>query len=268
MSLQKFMIINAVPFGLARLQSNASKTIINLTGGIGTMDNNDSPSLARLKKTSKRIAHAPSLRMIKKRNKLLHNNSSSHTSQEKLKLQRGLLEQQLFDVKMEKMRLFLENEDLKLRCSSLEEENNFLRLQLQASQNSEGLGVSTDVHTLDDNSGRTAEQFSTQGDTDIATNRHFPHIEALDEFCDTSTWANDTDVFVVPLSQDIINQPSSTDLKAGARIICHEEEISCEEKDDFMEEVEADQVDDISFPDPWTFDNLYEDPDDDVNFYI
>ncbi|XP_055936161.1 uncharacterized protein LOC129965907 [Argiope bruennichi] len=135
MSLQKFMIINAVPFGLARLQSNASKTIINLTGGIGTMDNNDSPSLARLKKTSKRIAHAPSLRMIKKRNKLLHNNSSSHASQEKLKLQRGLLEQQLFDVKMEKMRLFLENEDLKLRCSSLEEENNFLRMQLQASQN-------------------------------------------------------------------------------------------------------------------------------------
>ncbi|GBM97725.1 hypothetical protein AVEN_11833-1 [Araneus ventricosus] len=270
MSLQKFMIVNAVPFGLARLQSNASKTIINISGGIGTMDSNDSPALARLKKTNKKIAHGPSLRMIKKRNKLFHRNSSSHVSQEKLKLQRGLLEQQLLDVKVEKMRLFLENEDLKLRCSSLEEENNFLLMQLQTSQNSEGLGSSTDIHIPDDNSGRIATQFSTKPINSIPTNGHLLHIQTLDEICDTSTWSNDTDVFVVPLSQDIINQPTSTDLNAAARMICHEEEISCEDKNGFLcvEEVETDQVDDISFPEPWTFDNLYEDPDDEVNFYV
>ncbi|CAL1271141.1 unnamed protein product [Larinioides sclopetarius] len=286
MSLQKFMIVNAVPFGLARLQSNASKTIINISGGLGTADNNDFPVYTRLKKTSKKISHFPSLRMIKKRKKLLYHNSSSYMSQEKLKLQRGLLEQQLFDIKLEKMRLFLENEDLKLRCSSLEEENNFLRIQLQTSQNchqdernqmcEDTLKHASFVNTPQQKDWVLPQMITllmiTLGELlhSIPTNRHLPHIQTLDEICDTSTWVNDTDVFVVPLSQDIVNQPTSTDLNAIARVVCHEEEICCEDKNSFMfmEEVETEQVDDISFPEPWTFDNLYEDPDDEINFYV
>ncbi|GIY54071.1 hypothetical protein CDAR_365281 [Caerostris darwini] len=135
MSVPKMMFVTAVPFGLARFQSNVSKTVLNIAESCRIVDN-DMRILPRLKSPLKRTSTTNS-RMLKKRNKIFHNRQSTHASSEKIKLQKDFLDQMLLDINMEKMRLFLENEDLKLKCSSLEEENHSLQLQLQASQSSQ-----------------------------------------------------------------------------------------------------------------------------------
>ncbi|GFR29592.1 uncharacterized protein TNCT_53631 [Trichonephila clavata] len=117
----------------SRYQSSVNRTVINMTGGIGNADNNDFRILPRFRTPSRNTSDAH-LRVIKKRNKIIHNRIPNRISKEKIKLQKDLIEQQLLDLKAEKTKLYLENEDLKIRCSSLEEENQCLRLQLQKPQ--------------------------------------------------------------------------------------------------------------------------------------
>lgn len=126
------MFVTAVPFGLARYQNSVNRTMINMSGGVGNSSNNDFRILPR-PRTSRNTSDAH-LRMIKKRSKIFHNRIPIRVSKEKVKLQKDLIEQQLLDLKAEKTKLYLENEDLKIRCSTLEEENQCLRLQLQKPQ--------------------------------------------------------------------------------------------------------------------------------------
>ncbi|GIY54347.1 uncharacterized protein CEXT_250461 [Caerostris extrusa] len=253
------MFVNAVPFGLARLQSNVSKTVLNIAESCRVVDNNDMRILPRLKSPLKRTSTTNSS-MLKKRNKRFHNRQSARASSEKIKLQKDFLDQMLLDINMEKMRLFLENEDLKQKCSLLEEENHFLQLQLQASQSSQNKKNQMCEETF--NSSRSSEQLSTETIDCIPSFENVLHFEQLDKISDASNWNDETDVFIASISQDIITQPEGIDVNAVARIIDHEEIIYCDEAE--ISDVEME----ISFPEPYTFDNLYEDSEDEMSFYF
>ncbi|GFW60285.1 uncharacterized protein TNCV_1843661 [Trichonephila clavipes] len=263
MSVQKLMFVTAVPFGLARYQSSVNRTVINMTGGIGNAENNFR-ILPRLRTASRNTSDVH-LRMIKKRNKIFHNRIPTRVSKEKIKLQKDLIEQQLLDLKAEKTKLHLENEDLKIRCSSLEEENQCLRLQLQKPQSSEGLGSSTDCYSPDDNSGRVYQQCSIKTNDSFPLSGEFTCPQSVDKIINSSSSNDETDVFVISLSEDVM-QLANIDTNAVARLISREEIIPCEETNDFTENISTDETDHINFPEPWTFDNLYEDLDDEIGF--
>lgn len=64
---------------------------------------------------------------------------------------------------------------------------------------------------------------------------------------------------------------SSHDKNAVARTICHEEVISLAEEEtvtDKVTEVESSSWEPLSFPEPWTFDDLYEELDEHLGFYV
>ncbi|GFT61237.1 uncharacterized protein NPIL_12251 [Nephila pilipes] len=267
MSVQKLMFVTAVPFGLSRFQNSVNRTFTSMTGGVGISENNDFRILPRFRTAARNTSNAH-LRMIKKRSKIFHNRIPVRVSKEKIKLQKDLIEQQLLDLKVEKTKLYLENEDLKIRCSSLEEENQCLRLQLQKPQSSEGLGSSTDIHSPDDNSGRVDQQCSIKTNDSFSLSGSFPNPQSVDKIDDSSSRNYETDVFVVSLSEDIMMQPVDMDTNAVARTISREEIISCEETNDSTKNTNIDEVDHINFPEPWTFDNLYEDLDNEISFYI
>lgn len=63
-------------------------------------------------------------------------------------------------------------------------------------------------------------------------------------------------------------QLSDNDSNTVARIISREEIVSCEETNYSTNNTSTDETDHISFPEPWTFDNLYEDLDDEINVFM
>lgn len=64
---------------------------------------------------------------------------------------------------------------------------------------------------------------------------------------------------------------SSHNRNAVARTVCHEEVISLAEEETAtgkVEEVESSSWELLSFPEPWTFDDLYEELDEQLGFYV
>ncbi|KAG8184689.1 hypothetical protein JTE90_013082 [Oedothorax gibbosus] len=267
MSLQKLKYVTAVPFNLAR---NPSSTFENIMANANELNlsqsevNRETPRSITSKAILQNFRNSKeglSVRIIKKKRNVFKNKSDAHAFREKARLKRELLEKELLNLKIDKMGLLWENDQLKIRQSTLEEENLSLKRRLENPQNY--------ICPLFSDRGGNLQQFTDETLYNLTCNQYLPDFEQMCEISSTTFDCNEAeDVFVCPVTEKPNELTSSHDLNAVARTICHEEIISLEEEEMVPDDVEEDPQELLIFPETWTFDDLYEDMGDHLGFYL
>ncbi|XP_015926960.1 uncharacterized protein [Parasteatoda tepidariorum] len=147
MSVPRLLVVTAVPFSLARLQSSFNPYASNnTTTSFKDSDTNHS-NLKRIVVNSKQNGKNDMDNSWKKRNRVLKNRISSQVSREKAKIKKDLLEKQLLELQIEQMKIRLLNNELEVRQSKLEEENAILKERMLIGGMEEALNHALFVNT-------------------------------------------------------------------------------------------------------------------------